>query len=127
MRTKWYNKNIEPSKLCSVVKEFFEKKGLCVKEGFRKDKCQIVVSIGNSDSSLTLAIVEMYGNSRELTVDYFPSGERRSTSYMRMFGSLLTLFGGGALVLYDLKKEEATKRRENDFWGFLDEYFAKIG
>jgi hypothetical protein len=114
-------KDLELSEVKQVVKDFFEKESFQVKESSVKKGFQIDAS-AKGLTSFSVAVVKIYEDDGEITIDYFSGGERRRTSIVQMFGSFMTIFGAGALVLHDLKKKESLETIEEEFWRSIDRF-----
>jgi hypothetical protein len=126
MRSKWFGKHVEASELASVVKEYFEKLNFEVEERSKTSGYELTVLGKTSNPSLSIAVIDIYGDDREMTVDYYPGGERKSSFHSRVLDSVKMMIGAGALVWMDQKSQEVLDRFEDDFWKFLDEFFEKV-
>jgi hypothetical protein len=125
MRTEWLNRNLEPSRLCSSVEDFFEGRGFSTKETFSKGKHRIKASLADIDS-VPFVVVEIYGDLSRIVVDFLPWGKKERAASTTLFSSILTLFGGGVLVRQDLKRKELMGEVEDQFWDFLDKQLLEL-
>jgi hypothetical protein len=125
LRSEWLDKHVEPSRLYGPVKNFFEEKGLHVKDTSVKDKHRVEVFFSDSAPAL-FAVVEIYGDPNRIVVDFLPWGRNEQTTGSAMLSSsILTIFGGGILVREALKKSKLMQDVENEFWAFLDRYLLE--
>jgi len=125
LRSEWVDKHVEPSKLYGPIKNFFEAKGLKTKETSIKDKHRVETFLSESTSA-PFAVVEIYGDSNRIVVDFLPWGkDERTTATTMLSSSLLTIFGGGILVREAMKKRKLMEDVENEFWAFLDAYLRE--
>ena len=125
MRTEWLNKNVEPSRLCSSVEDFFKGRGLSTKKTFSKGKNRIEAFLADADS-VPFVIVEIYGDLGRIIVDFLPWGKKELTAWTTLFSSVLTLFGGGVLVRQDLKRKELMEEVEDQLCDFLDRRLLEL-
>jgi hypothetical protein len=121
VRMKISNKNVELSEVEQAVKKFFESKDFTMEESSLGNGNRIVVS-AKELSSLLVAAVKVYRDDNEITIDYFPGGEGQRSSIVQVFGSFMTIFGGGAIVLTELKRKELLEKIEDDFWKSIDSF-----
>ena len=125
LRSEWLDKHVEPSKLYGPVKDFFEKKGLSVKEASVKDKHRVEVFL-SAYGSRNFAVVEIYGDPNRIVVDFLPWGkEEQTTGTAMLSSSILTILGGGILVREALKKRKLMQDVEDEFWAFIDKYLLE--
>lgn len=120
MCRRWVKKNVDLSLLSEHVIFFLKSKGFTTKEDKSEKKWIIIgkphhASIARDLRSTMKVIIS--GNSNDFEVEFLPSGQSRP-SILR--DSILTLIGGGSLVVRRLKYQEAIQKLEREFWGFME-------
>lgn len=120
MCRRWVKKNVDLCLLSEHVTYFLKSKGFTTKEDKSGKKWIIIGKLhhGSIGRDLRSAIeVRISGNSNDFKVEYLPSGQSRPSI---LLDSILTLFGGGSLVVRRLKYQEAIQKLEREFWGFIE-------
>jgi hypothetical protein len=121
MQFQWVRKNVNLTLLSESIEDFFKSKGFEVRElesakGYRflilpqqrrriDGRIDVTVSGDPNDFVISFDIIE-------------------SSGFLKKFGSILNLVGGGVFVLKSLKLEEALEKLEKEFWIHVQE---KIG
>lgn len=121
MKRQWANKKVNLALLSGCLERFFKEKGLetRVVEGSLERRR---ISVTSPDSAVLSENidVEIVGNLGSLSIGL----EIGSGSRWTLMSSLLTLIGGGGIVLRKLKAQEALDKLEKEFWTYVEELVA---
>jgi hypothetical protein len=124
LRTEWLDKHVEPSRLCGPIKDFFKAEGFNIKETFTRGKHRVEALFSDSVTP-PFAVVEIYGDTNRIVVDFLPWGRDERTARNMLSSSILTILGGGILVRQGLKRKELMEKVENRFWASLDRFISE--
>ena len=122
MGEQWVGKNVDLALLSERVEDFFNGKVFQTRKDVLADGYKISAS-PRSQEGLGGVVVYVRGKSSDFVVE-FAGGKRGRFS--AMLGSLVTMFGGGGLVLRSLKLQEAMDRLEREFWAYTEEAIAEL-
>ena len=122
MREQWVGKNVDLALLSERVEDFFKGKVFQTRKDVLADGYKISATPG-SQERLRGVVVYVRGKSSDFVVEFFAGKRERSPA---MLGFLVTLFGGGGLVLRSLKLQEAMEKLEREFWAYTEEAIAEL-
>jgi hypothetical protein len=102
--------------LSECIEEFFESKGFeTLVEGLEGNfKVIGVMRVGDKSQSFYASIK---GSSSDFTVEF--SGAQNSR-FSQFLTPLITMFGGGILILKKLQSQEFYEKLETEFWAFVE-------
>jgi hypothetical protein len=102
--------------LSKRIEEFFKSKGFEVLvEGSEGDfKVVGVLRVGDK---LQSSYASINGNPNDFTVEF--SGAQNSR-FSQLLTPLITMFGGGILILKRLQSQEFYEKLETEFWAFVE-------
>ena len=118
MIDRWVDKDVDLGLLSEAVKSFFDEKLFRSKAEKRSKDEFCITAILQRVSGTSLAgnvKVTVRGIPDDFEVEFVAGSGR-----FAKLGGLVTLLGGGALLLRDLKSSEELERLENEFWLFID-------
>lgn len=122
MREQWVGKNVDMALLSERVEDFFNGKVFQTRKDVLADGYKISATSG-SQERLGGVVVFVRGKSSDFLVDFVAG---KSGRFSAMLSSLVTMFGGGGLVLRSLKLQEAMDRLEREFWVYTEEAIAEL-
>jgi len=118
MFDRWVGKKVNLKSLSENLVQFFEEKGFSSVLETESSNEYRVIAVPKQPSNIQGSVnVFIRGNSEDFVVEFVGDSSPR---LLRVLGGLSTLFGGGILVLKDLKSQEELERLEREFWSFLD-------
>jgi len=121
LKDQWCGSNVDLSLLNQRIEQFFKDNEFDVVREELGDGFRIRVS------ALELkAKIRVFGRPNDFTIEFIPSAKTRGFSLGMIVGYITSVFGGGSLVLRDLKLQEAFDRFENMFWEFVDRQVAEL-
>lgn len=116
MREQWVGKNIDLALLSERIEGFLSNKAFKIRKEVSADGYAISTN-PRVQENLGGVIVYIRGRSSDFVVE-FATGKPGPSSAMLNF--LMTMLGGGQLVLRNLKMQEAMEKLEREFWVYLE-------
>ena len=123
MQSRWVNKNMDLASLSTQIIFFFEERRFRVERKKLKKGYQIECRPEVVDDLIKGVTVKILGEPNDFAIEY---QDMEQTHTVTMLGRIMSLFGGGILVLKGLKSQEAQKKFENKFWSFIDKTIATM-
>jgi hypothetical protein len=117
MKKRWNNKNVDLDALSKRVEEFYLNQGLQMTVEHAQD-IYFMNGIKRVEKKTLVFSVKINGSSNDFSIEF--SGSRTGRGIV-LFSPLVTMFGGGALILDRLKVEGFYEALERDFWTFVEE------
>ena len=116
MRSRWVNRNVDLAGLSKRIEEFFKSKAFEVLVEGSKEEFKVigVLRVGDRPRS---SFVSINGNPKDFIVGF--SGDQRSR-LSQFLTPLITMFGGGALILERLQSQEFYDKLETEFWAVVE-------
>jgi hypothetical protein len=122
MEKQWKNHNVSLQRLKQMIETYYSGRNLKVKETALKDGYSISVVLAKLRVPSAMKII-IRGTPNDFTV------ETESTEYednVVKVGLITTIFGGGSLVLANIKKREELEKLEREFWGAVEEMVTHL-
>jgi len=116
VKNHWKGNNVDLSLLSKHVVKFFEERQFTTSISVKEEGCIIVAAPKPSHGIVEKIKVKVFGNPDDFTVEFVAGS--RSQNFVR-YGTLLSLIGGGFLVLKGLKSLEELEKLEKEFWSFV--------
>jgi hypothetical protein len=110
------NKSVDLEGLSKHVEEFYRGKGFEVVVEGSKDSFKVVGTLRVRDK-LRSSYVSIKGNPDDFTVEFFGSQMGRFSQFVT---PLITMFGGGVLILERLRSQEFYEKLETEFWVLVE-------
>jgi len=118
MLDRWTGKKIDLKLLSESLVHFFEEKGFStILETKSTDEYRVIAVPKHPSNIQGIVNAIIRGHSEDFEVEFGVSSNSR---FSRLFGVLATIFGGGIVVLKDLKSKEELEKLETKFWSFVD-------
>ncbi len=116
MQTRWVNRNVDLEALTKRVEGFFKSKGFeTVLEG-SQHKYTVAGFLRVDNKSRNFYVIAET-NKEGLTVEFCTEKGGR---FLPLLGPLVSMFGGGVLVMDRFKSLEFYQRLETEFWAFME-------
>lgn len=115
MYFRWVGSEVDIDALVLYIKRYFGEKKFKVEE-VRENEKRIIFCHPPHTLSRRFKIV-IKGNSKDFSVETFFEERKR---YLMLFYGLYSLFGGGSLILNEVKFEELMLKMEKDLKLFLE-------
>lgn len=122
MKNQWIGKNVNLELLANLIKGFFESKGFSAKIE-RSNNEFIVLGLVSHNDKKRRVTVKIFGSPNDFFVELL---ETRDARFQSLFGPVVTLFGGGAIILKDLKSREFYEKVEDEILAFVEETIANL-
>lgn len=121
MKDCWVGNDVDLNLLSQRVKHFFIENQFETKLEQAPDKYWIEAS-----NFQFKVMVNVYGQPSDFTVEFIPNKKTRGFSLAMAFGYFTSVFGGGTLLLRDVKLQEAINKVEQKFWEHIDRQVAVL-
>jgi len=119
MLDRWVGTKVDLKLLSENLVQFFEKKGFSsVVDQKSSNEYRVIAVPGRASDILGTVSVSIRGELEGLVIEF--AADSGSGHFRGFLGFFATLFGGGVLVLKDLKSQEELERLEREFWLFVD-------
>ena len=123
LQIRWTNKNVDLDNLSKHVEEFYKGKGFEALVERSKDAFK-VVGVMRIGDKLRSSYVSINGNPHDFTVEFSGSQTGRFSQFLT---PLITMFGGGVLILDRLRSQEFYEKLETEFWLFIEHEVDRAG
>ena len=122
MEKQWKNLNVSLRQLALTIEEHYSRRNLKIKETALRDGYSIRVILAQLRMPGVMNII-IRG-----TPDDFMIETRATEDEDRAIkvGLMTTIFGGGSLVLGNIKKREELEKQEREFWGTIEETIRSL-
>jgi len=111
----WLSKNISLELLARKVENFFEEKGFKARIEKKSPNEYVTFIIIPHEKRRKIVTAKIYGKPD----DFFIELPAKNHSFKNL-GPLMSMFGGGFLVLKEMKDEEVFGNLENEFWTYME-------
>ncbi len=111
----WIGINVDLSMLSERLLRFFEGNQFNTK--LEQNPGKFVIYASNQQFGLK---VNIRGEPNDFKVEFMPTTKTQGFSLTMLVGYVTALFGGGTLLLRDIKLQEAITRLEKVFWQEVD-------
>jgi hypothetical protein len=123
MQMRRTGKNIELKLLSKYIEDFFKDRGFKI----RKDvSAEGYLILGRHQRDLRIygeVSVRVIGNQDDFVIEFLTS--KHASSAVKL-GSITSIFGGGSLILWGLKSQEALEKLEKEFWVYIEEAITRL-
>lgn len=122
MKKQWKNHNIDLQRLTEIIENHYKKRSLKLKTTKLKNGYQIRIVITQLRTPAIMDII-IKGKPNDFTL------ETKATEYEDeavKLGLYTQIFGGGNLILGNIKAREAEEKLENEFWTTIEETIARL-
>lgn len=116
----WVNRNVDLDLLSGYIERFLEDRGFKTMKSGVSGECTIQGITRPSGGLVVKVVVRVLGAPNDFSVE-FGGDEGKHTRLGNVFGSILTLFGGGFLLSQSLKRQEKLDKLERKFSIFVEE------
>lgn len=116
MKTRWLEKDVKLSLLCSPIQGFFIGRGFKVRVETKSENEFVVFATRKIDQKTVSVTIKVHGNSNDFTIE-FVTPIKESVS---LFSPFLQLIGLGGWYYYQLRQKEIYDVLEKEFWTFMD-------
>jgi len=117
----WVGNNVDLNLLSQRVKQFFIENQFEINLEQTHDIYRIEASHFQFN-----VMVKVYGGPNDFTLEFIPNKKTRGFSLSMILGYLTSFFGGGSLLLRDVKLQEAINEVEQKFWEHMDKQVAEL-
>jgi hypothetical protein len=122
MEKQWKSLNINLLRLAQTIEERYSRRNLKVKETALRDGYSIRVALAKLRAQGVMSII-IRGAPDDFTI------ETRATEHedsVIKVGLMTTIFGGGSLILGNIKSREELEKLEREFWGTIEETIRSL-
>ena len=122
MEKEWKNHNVSLQRLVQTIESHYSRRNLKVKETALKDGYSIRVILAELRAPGVMSIV-LRGTPDDFTIE--TRATEREDDAVKV-GLMTTIFGGGSLVLGNIKSREKLEKLEREFWGTIEEMIRSL-
>ena len=136
VRERWVNKNVDLDRFTDLIKYFLISHGLSIEKEELEGSSRFFLVKGwwsGKSSSLKLRLrrsrriqIRINGNSNDFIIELDTDVIERGFRSSRIFGSILSLFGGGIILVESLKAQEDFLLWQEQFWRFVKEQVINL-
>ena len=112
---RWINKNVNLELLAQEVEDFFKEKGFKTRYDKKNQEEYAVYTIVKQEKRQKAVTARIHGKPNDFYIEFPADNHSFST-----FGSLTSMFGGGFLILKELKDKDFLRKLEDDLWVYLE-------
>jgi len=123
MKKQWKNHNINLQQLAETLQNHYTKRNIKTKTLTLKNGIQIRAVITGLRAQTAIMDITIRGTPNNFTI------ETKATEYEDeavKLGLSTTIFGGGNLILGNIKAREELEKLENEFWTTIEETIASL-
>jgi len=127
LRDKWRGNNVDLNRLTEGIKQFFTQ-GQFETTTEKSNDGYKIEAVSQKILNVQLKItVDIYGKPEDFTIEFTADKNRKGTlSPSKVLGYIAGVFGGGSLLLSDIKLREAVEKLETAFWEHVDRQVAEL-
>ena len=122
VKSSWVKKNVDLSLFSDQIEIFLRSKGLKTRRNVLEEGYALLGTMSLPDRYGSV-IVRILGNANDFEVEFILNKPARSPT---KWGHLITLFGGGSILLRNMKSREAIEKLEREFWILVSEAVTKL-
>jgi len=111
---RWINKNVDFEKLIETIRAFFEKRGLNIEEYHENNRWNLFVKLRHSSRTVE---VKIEGSPQNFTIEGLFLDRNQPSCKSQIFSPL---FGGGLILLNEIRYRETLANLEKEFTNFLE-------
>jgi hypothetical protein len=126
MKYKWIRQNIDLDSLRKGIESFLEERGFKIRPASSTDpsKWGIFGVLRTPNSEIRRVVVTIDKTSDGFEVELMAGEGAKSTLKL---SSLISFFGGGALLLKEFERAEFYQKLEGDFWKYVEKKIEETG
>jgi hypothetical protein len=126
LKDQWIGKHVDLDLLSQQIQHFFAANRFQTRMEKKADRCKIAAV--PQDTRVPFRIqTNIIGRPNDFTVEFIPNKKTSGfASWAMVFGHLTSVFGGGSLLLRDVKLQEALSKLEQIFWDHVDKSVADL-
>lgn len=117
MKHKWIGKNVNLKSLAETIAYFLETKKFEILRENPEGSYQIFGIFRSPENEIRSVQVCISGTPNDFTIQLTAGEQARS---ILKFGSLISLFGGGLLLLKGHQSAEFYEKFEEEFWSYVE-------
>jgi len=117
MEKQWRNLNVSLRQLAKIIEDRYSGRNLKVKETLLADGYSIRVILAELRAPGVMCI-DIRGTPDDFRIE--TSATEREDDVIKL-GLLTSIFGGGSVILRNLKGREELEKLEGEFWGTVEE------
>jgi len=118
MKERWIGRDVDLNLLSQRIQRFLEAKNFLTRLDKPGENEIEIFAMPSDRGEGKVVAIKVYGGSNDFAVEFVGGQDSRT---LRLFGPILTFFGGGFLLLPHLKLREFFEKLEGEFWPFLEE------
>jgi len=122
MEKQWKNLNVNLRQLAKTVEERYSRRNCKVEETALKGGYSIRVILAGLRTPGVMSIV-IRGTPDDFMIE--TRGTEQEDDAIKV-GLMTTIFGGGSLILRNLKSREELEKLEREFWGTIEETIRSL-
>lgn len=123
MKNRWIGKTVNLHSLAESAELFFREKQFKTRLDESSERLEVNVVL-RKDYEVRSVTVSIYGRPEDFVVDFTAAGEdARSLLKLK---SMMSLFGGGALLLRPYRSLEFYQRLEDEFWTHMQSAVSRL-
>jgi hypothetical protein len=114
---RWKNRKLDVKKVVDGAQKFLRDRGFITSREERESSVRLVGARRKEKYDVRLVEITISQSQEELSVK-FEAGDRMRQ--ILKFSSVFSLWGGGSIILKELKTAEQYDRIEEEFWGEME-------
>jgi len=122
MEKQWRNLNVSLRQLAKIIEDRYSGRNLKVKETLLADGYSIRVILAELRAPGVMRI-DIRGTPDDFRIE--TSATEREDDVIKL-GLLTSIFGGGSVILRNLKCREELEKLEREFWGTIEETIKSL-
>jgi len=122
MEKRWQDHNVNLQLLAQMVKNYFVQRNLKIEETVLEDGYSVSVIIPQLRASGVMRVI-IRGRPADFTVETRATEDQDKAIRV---GLMTSIFGGGSLVLRNIKVREQMEKMEREFWGTIEEMVRSL-
>ena len=122
MEKRWQNHGVNLKQLTQTVKNHYLQKNLKVNETVLEDGYSMGIIVTEIRGSSIMRII-IRGTPDDFTIETKATEEEDRAVRV---GLMTTIFGGGSLVLRNIKVREQMEKMEREFWSMIEEIVRSL-
>lgn len=123
LKYQWFGKNVDLNLLTESVKSFLKAKKFTVRQHNALELNHVIGTYCSADGEVRTVVVKISGTPKDFTVELTVAVEYQS---ILKLSSFFTFFGGGALMLKELRSVEYYQKLEEKFWAYVERQVSQL-
>jgi len=117
LKYQWIDKKIDRDSLVTAIESFLHARDFQMRREDSVDSCKILGIFRTSEDEIRRVVVTVSGTPNSLAVELITGDQTHS---ILKFGSLISFFGGGSLLLKKQRSADFYQKFEDEFWHHLE-------